>query len=46
MYLFLYLPICSNISIHDQIFILKSTIINLNDSVTPFNENKKLCVRK
>lgn len=28
--------------VHDQISILKSTIINFNDSVTSFNENKKL----
>lgn len=28
--------------VHDQISILKTTIINFNDSVTSFNENKKL----
>ncbi|XP_060859576.1 uncharacterized protein LOC132938700 [Metopolophium dirhodum] len=28
--------------VHDQISILKSTIINFNDSVTSFNENKKI----
>ncbi|CAI6372543.1 unnamed protein product [Macrosiphum euphorbiae] len=28
--------------VHDQISILKSTIINFNDSVTSFNENEKI----
>ncbi len=28
--------------VHDQISILKTTIVNFNDSVTSFNENKKL----
>ncbi|CAI6372063.1 unnamed protein product [Macrosiphum euphorbiae] len=28
--------------VHDQISILKSTIINFNDSVTSFNENKNI----